>query len=68
MPNEDDIISTKQAAAILNVSTHRVRVLCQKGRLDCFKLGREWLIRLESVESYERGQPGRPPKSSTEEE
>jgi excisionase family DNA binding protein len=64
MLDDENILSTEQVASILGVSTHYVRVLCQSGRLDCFKLGREWLIRRAGVEEYQRTRrpPGRPHK------
>jgi excisionase family DNA binding protein len=70
--NEPDFISTKQAAEILDLSVQYVRDLCLDGRMNCFKLpgGRDWLIPRSEVEEYQRTRrpPGRPPKSSTEEE
>ena len=70
MPTEDDILNTKQAADLLGVKPHYVRTLCQDDRLECFKLGRDWLIMRASLEEYQRTRrpPGRPPKSSKEEE
>ena len=70
MPIEDDILSTEQVADLLGVSPHYVRTLCHDGRLNCFKLSREWLITRASVEEYQRTRrpPGRPPKVNNAQE
>jgi excisionase family DNA binding protein len=64
MVDEESILSTQQAADELGVTAHYVRVLCQEGRLACFKLSREWLVKRSSLEAFKatRRSRGRPPK------
>jgi excisionase family DNA binding protein len=58
-----ELLSTRQAAAQLGISTRRVRMLIAAGALRAQQLGREWIIEagaLDGVQVY--GKPGRPPK------
>lgn len=50
-------ISTKDAAKLLGVSGQRVRDLIKAGRLEAFKIGRDWAVSLDSVQEFERGKP-----------
>lgn len=49
-----DIIGTKEAASILNLTQERVQQLLREGTLEGYKLGREWAIHRHSVEWYRR--------------
>ncbi len=50
-------ISTKDAAKLLGVSGQRVRDLIKAGRLEAFKVGRDWAVSRKSVEEFERAKP-----------
>ncbi len=55
------LLSTKEAAEILNVSPIRVRQLIQEGKLKANRVGRDYVIDekdLKSVVTY--GKAGRP--------
>jgi len=54
------MITTAQAATILQVSRSRILKLIEAGRLPAEKLGRDWLIRLEDLELVKVRRPGRP--------
>lgn len=54
------MITTAQAATILQVSRSRVLKLIEAGRLPAEKLGRDWLIRLDDLELVKVRRPGRP--------
>jgi excisionase family DNA binding protein len=59
------LISTKEAAERLGVSTRRVQQMIEEGSLPATKLGRDYAILekdLKKVKTY--GKPGRPPKGS----
>jgi hypothetical protein len=47
-----EVISPKQAAAILETTEANVRDLCSRGRLDAMHVGRRWWIAPQSVENY----------------
>jgi excisionase family DNA binding protein len=47
-------VSTAQAAAILGISTRRVRVLLKHGKLGGRKIGRDWLLNRREVEDRKR--------------
>ena len=46
------MITTAQAAIILEVSRSRILKLIEAKRLPAEKLGRDWLIRLEDLEGH----------------
>lgn len=54
------MLTTTQAATILQVSRSRILKLIEAGRLPAEKLGRDWLIRLEDLELVKVRRPGRP--------
>ncbi len=47
-------ITISQAVEILGVSEQRVRTLCREGLLEARKLGNNWLIDYNSIESYQQ--------------
>ena len=61
----DEMITTSDAATILNLTIGRVRQLIYEGKLPAYRLGRDWLINendLWKVKVY--GKPGRPKKET----
>ena len=54
------MITTAQAAIILQVSRSRILKLIEAGRLPAEKIGRDWLIRPEDLELVKVRRPGRP--------
>ena len=54
------MLTTAQAAAILQVSRSRILKLIDAKRLPAEKIGRDWLIRLEDLELVKVRRPGRP--------
>lgn len=55
--------TTTEAAALLGVSKRRVQQLVLRGQLKAVKIGRDWLIKEESLKKFERRGPGRPRSS-----
>ena len=54
------LISTAEAAAMLNVSTRRIMGLCSSGAFhNAVKKGRKWLIPISAVLSYQKEAPRR---------
>ncbi len=61
------LLNTNEAAAILGVSSRRVRKLIEDGTLLAHRIGRELAIEesaLDAVKTY--GKAGRPPKPKAE--
>ncbi|MBW1696063.1 MAG: helix-turn-helix domain-containing protein [Deltaproteobacteria bacterium] len=56
------LLTTKQAAQRLGVSTARIRAMILAGRLKAKKFSRVWVIRKEALKAVENRKPGRPPK------
>jgi excisionase family DNA binding protein len=52
-------LTTAEAAARLGVTPTRIRQLCLEGRLPCTKAGRDWVIRVEDLEAFQKLPPGR---------
>jgi excisionase family DNA binding protein len=57
------IIGTAEAARRLGVSTTRVRVLIETGRLKATKVGSTWLIDPKDLNAVKDRKVGRPRKS-----
>jgi excisionase family DNA binding protein len=57
------IIGTTEAARRLGVSTTRVRVLIESGRLKATKVGSAWLIDPKALDAVKNRKVGRPRKS-----
>jgi len=51
---EQNVIGTQIAAEILGITKEAVRQLVVKGKLEGFKLGREWAIYRSSVMAYKK--------------
>jgi excisionase family DNA binding protein len=56
------LISTKEAAELLGVSTLRVQQLIWDGRLPAQKVGRDYVIQESDLKLVEDRKPGRPKK------
>lgn len=56
-----EMISTKEAAKELGVTTIRVRALISAGRLPAQKIGRDWIICRSDLDLVRVRKPGRPP-------
>ena len=54
------VLTTAQAATILQISRSRILKLIEAGRLPAKKFGRDWLIRLDDLELVKVRRPGRP--------
>ncbi len=51
-------LTTEQAAALLNVSQHRIRILAKEGRLgEAVPPNREWMIPEDAVREFRRKGP-----------
>ncbi len=56
-------LTTKEAADKLGLSIRAVQKMIESGRLKANRVGRDYLITLESLENIERkSKAGRPPK------
>jgi len=56
-----DLITTREAAAILGVSPRRVRAMVEAGLLQARKVGLHLFYDEADVRAVERRPPGRPP-------
>jgi excisionase family DNA binding protein len=55
---EPELISLRAAAAILgDVSANTVRRLAKAGKIKCIKVGGRYMLRLDSVRAFARGEP-----------
>lgn len=59
------LITTKDAAEKLRVSTRRVQAMITTGRLPATKFGRDYLINDSDLELVKDRKAGRPPKKSS---
>jgi excisionase family DNA binding protein len=59
----NNFLTVPQAAAKLNLSVAWIRRLCQQGRIQAMKAGRDWLISEEAIDEFKPRKVGRPPKS-----
>jgi excisionase family DNA binding protein len=59
----DELLTTSEVAARLNVSLRRVRQLIEEGRLPSKKFGRDHLIKESDLTLVENRKTGRPPKA-----
>ena len=58
-------VTTAEAAQIADYTPTRVRQLAKAGRVSARKIGRDWLVKLESLMTYKAGvRPGRPREST----
>lgn len=59
----EELLTTKQAAERLGVTTRRVRQLIEEKRLRAVKVGRDWAIPPAELERHEQKRPT--PKTSS---
>src|ERR671932_2740556 len=52
LPQGKDLLNTEEVAAYLGVGWVTVWRLCRDGSLPCLKIGREWRIHREALESF----------------
>ncbi len=64
MVDEDELLTTREAAIRLGVSDSRVRQLVRDGVLVATKPGHDLLIRSGDLAAMPRRKPGRPPRPS----
>ncbi len=55
-----DLIGTKEAADLLNISQNRVRQLVASHQLPAERIGRTIVLRRTDIESFAASPPGRP--------
>lgn len=55
-----ELLSTKEAAERLGVTTARIRQLVQSGRLKGQKVGRDLVFTAEEIENFKPQKAGRP--------
>jgi excisionase family DNA binding protein len=55
-----DLVGTKEAADVLNISQNRVRQLVATGQLPAERIGRTIVLRRKDIESFAALPPGRP--------
>jgi excisionase family DNA binding protein len=60
----DKLISTKEAAERLGITSARVQQLIWKGRLPATQVGRAYIIREEDLKLVTDRKPGRPSQKS----
>jgi excisionase family DNA binding protein len=60
------MLTTKDAAAVLDVSVRRVLQFIKEQRLPAQKMGRDYLIKEEDLKLVADRKPGRPRKAQTE--
>jgi excisionase family DNA binding protein len=51
--NLDNIIGTKEAAEILNLSPDHVKLLCRQGKIKAKLIGKTWIIDKTALKSSE---------------
>lgn len=61
-----DMLTTSEAAAILDVNPSYVRRMLKNERLKGVKHGRDWLIEREDLGKIEKLKAGRPAKTTAE--
>lgn len=55
MPGESEFITANEAAQYLGYEVQHVRRLLRQGKLDGEKVGRDWIVRRESIARYVGG-------------
>ncbi len=60
----NQFLTTDDAAVRLGVARRTVQLWLRQGRIGgAFKVGRDWLIPVESLDDFELPKRGRPPKN-----
>jgi excisionase family DNA binding protein len=61
----DEFLTTREAAEKLGLTLRAVQKMIEAGRLEAHKVGRDYIIRAESLDNIPRASnAGRPPKSA----
>jgi excisionase family DNA binding protein len=61
----DKFLTTKEAAEQLGLTLRAVQKMIESGRLEAHKVGRDYIIRAESLDNIPRAsKAGRPPKAA----
>lgn len=55
-------ISTKEAAAIMDIDRDTVANYCRLGKLECRKFGRDWQVNKTAAVAFVKSNSGRPKK------
>lgn len=58
-----ELITTAEAADRLGLTIRAVQKMIEAGRLEAHKVGRDYLIAPDALESITKQAPGRPPKT-----
>jgi excisionase family DNA binding protein len=58
-----NLLTVPEAAIRLTLSAVWVRRLCQQGRIQAMKAGRDWLIPEDALDEFKPRKVGRPPKN-----
>jgi len=48
-----NFLNTKQTSELLNLSPLTITRLIREGKINAFKIGREWVVTQESIEEYQ---------------
>jgi excisionase family DNA binding protein len=67
MGNDDQLLSTKEAAEKLGVTVRAVQLAIQDGRLEAKKIGRDYMIYESALSRIVKKPAGRPPKAKSAE-
>jgi excisionase family DNA binding protein len=59
------LLTTKQVAERLGVTTKRIQAMIRDGRLPAEKFGRDYVIKESDLKLVEDRKPGRPPKQAS---
>jgi len=59
-----NMVSTKEAAQALGITTRRVLALIKSGRLPAVKVGRDWVLSKDDLKLIKNRPPGRPKKNA----
>lgn len=51
-----ELVSANEASKILRVTRQWISQLCREGKLDCIKVGEQWVIQRQSVLDYQASQ------------
>lgn len=60
-----NLLTTKEAAARLDVTVRRVHQFIEEGRLPAKKMGRDYFIKEDDLKLVEDRKPGRPSKKAS---
>ena len=64
----EDFLTTNQAASRVKLTNHHIRRLLERGTIDGVKVGRDWLVSIQSIDFYMANRPKPGPKPRGEDE